>query len=623
MEYPPVASLSLQGREGVEVALQALLTPMQARLSPGAAELVVSAAGANTDMPSQSLEALSRMIWGLAPLLAGGGTHPVAGRLGDALAHGTDPAHPEYWGAVTQPCIRSVEMAPLGFAMALQPEAFYGQLPPQGRENLYRWLEPINRTHLWPNNWLFFRVLVNLGFARVGRPTDEAKVAEDLQRLEGWYLSDGWYQDGDTGRCDYYIAFAFHFYGLIYATLAGERDPERADRFRRRAAEFAQQYIHWFAPDGSSFPFGRSLIYRFAVASFWGALALAGVEALPWGVIKGLYLRNLRWWLRRPIFTETGLLTLGYGYPNLNLPETYSSPGSPYWAFKAFLPLALAASHPFWQAEEKPLPALPAVVVQKHPRMILCRDRASGHVVALNGGGQLDEKSEGHLRYGDAKYAKFAYSSAFGFSLPQDRLGLFYGAYDSMLALSDDGRHYRSRWSTEAGRFEGTSHVCRWRPWPDVEITTWLIPAGRWHVRIHRLTTPRTLQSAEGGFALKKDNEDLRPGDTARAEGPDEARVANRFGLCGIRGYDGRAGLLISPAANTNLIEPVTVLPMLTGELAAGTHTLACAVLGLPGPGQHEAAWQNPPAVRIDGDRATVNGPDGEVYFDAALTDES
>lgn len=61
------------------------------------------------------------------------------------------------------------------------------------------------------------------------------------------------------------------------------------------------------------------MTYRFAMAAFWGALALAlalaGEEALPWGVVKGLYLRHLRWWSRPEIADRDGVLSVGYGYP--------------------------------------------------------------------------------------------------------------------------------------------------------------------------------------------------------------------------------------------------------------------------------------------------------------------
>lgn len=86
---------------------------------------------------------------------------------------------------------------------------------------------------------------------------------------------------------------------------------------------------------GRAIPFGRSMIYRFAMSSFWGALAFADVELpapLTWGVIKGLQLRNVRYWAKQAgAYNSDGTLTIGFCYPNHNLTENYNSPGSPYW----------------------------------------------------------------------------------------------------------------------------------------------------------------------------------------------------------------------------------------------------------------------------------------------------
>src|SRR5690606_4360265 len=127
-------------------------------------------------------------------------------------------------------------------------------------------------------------------------------------------------------------------------------DDERVKRYRERAELFARDIRHWFDEDGGVLAFGRSLTYRFACGGIWGALAFADLEALPWGEIKGHFMRHLRWWAKLPIADRDGVLSIGYGYPNLLMSENYNSAGSPYWALKAFLPLALPQDHPFWQA---------------------------------------------------------------------------------------------------------------------------------------------------------------------------------------------------------------------------------------------------------------------------------
>ena len=132
-----------------------------------------------------------------------------------------------------------------------------------------------------------------------------------------------------------------HYYSLLYCHIAstpffaGSRltSAEKVKTYKERASLFARDFIHYFDPDsGASIPFGRSLTYRFACASFWGAMAFADVElpdGMTWGMVKSIYLKNLRWWFARPeILNNDGTLSIGYGYPNLNMAESYNSPGS-------------------------------------------------------------------------------------------------------------------------------------------------------------------------------------------------------------------------------------------------------------------------------------------------------
>src|SRR6185295_8473630 len=271
--------------------------------------------------------------------------------------------------------------------------------------------------------------------------------------------------------------------------------------------------------------------------------------------------------------------------------EQYNSPGSPYWSMKFFLPLALPDSHPFWQAEEAPLPELPLAQPQPHAHMILCRDSAGQHVVALAGGQHAP-----WMRHGGEKYAKFAYSTAFGFSVPLGQRGLEQIVPDSMLALSDDGAYYRVRERTVEAAMERGVLRSLWRPWPGVEVETWLVPSPPWHMRVHRLRTDRPLWSAEGGFALDRTGDDplLRAG--THAEGDGFAFAGYPAGGSGLRDLAGeREGQVLRAGPNTNLLVPRTVLPLLLGQHAPGAYWLTCAVLGLPGVSGWQELWEQPP----------------------------
>lgn len=571
-----------------------LVEPLVPHVSPGGARVRLGVNAALHDDTAAELEAYARPLWGLAPLAAGGGAFAHWPLLRRGLAAGTDPGHPEYWGEPGDEDQRIVEMAAIGFALALAPEPLWDPLDGRERDRVAAWLATALERSTTDNNWRFFGVLASLGLDRVGVAHDRAPVEARLDRLESYALGGGWYADGPTERRDYYVSFAMHFYGLLYATLAGERDPARAERFRERAAAFAPDFQHWFAAGGAAVPYGRSLTYRFAQAAFWGALAFAGVEALPWGVVKGYLARHLRWWRGRPISDPRGVLTVGYGYAQPTLAEQYNAPGSPYWAMKAMLPLALPATHPFWTAAEEPAPELEEVSTQPHAGAVLIRAEQGRHVVALSG-----RQHHAWVRHGADKYAKFAYSSHFGFSVPAGASGLEQGAYDSALALSDDGVHYRIRQEP----FDCTGGdgwlYSRWRAAPDLEVETWLLAEPPWHVRVHRLRTGRAVRSAEGGFAIDRDLPLLRDC------GPGHARARGEPGLSAIEdltsrpGGGGAAGLtrqgrLVVALPGTNVLARRTLIPTLVAEHEPGEHWLACAVLGLAGaPG----GWPAAPAV--------------------------
>jgi hypothetical protein len=230
-------------------------------------------------------------------------------------------------------------------------------------------------------------VVVDLGLENVGVLVDRNGTKEYLKDMESLYVDDGWFQDGgakeDSRRLDWYNPFAWHYYGLLYA-VHRPKDTARGKRFHTRARLFARHLLHWYADTGANVPYGRSLIYQYA--ALWGALAVANEEVLPWGAIKGLYLRDLRWWASQPICrVDDGLLTLGYAYLNQLITERYSSTGSPWWSMKAFAPLSLPADHPFWTAEELPMPERESVYVDPVADMVF-NHHQPGHTVMLVSG---------------------------------------------------------------------------------------------------------------------------------------------------------------------------------------------------------------------------------------------
>ena len=570
----------LRTREDLVRAALEILRPLPGCMTPGKARIYVGQGSAHYPEDVAGMECWSRALWALVPMLVGKcpGAEELWSLWREGMVRGTDPEDPEYWGNVGDYDQRMVEMAVMGCGLCFTPEYFLEPLDPLQRENLFRWLDQINRHDMPKNNWRFFRVLVNIGFFRCGLPADEERMWEDLDLLESHYTADGWYFDYPTKR-DYYTLWGFHFYSLLYASVMDGRDPERCARIRERAALIAPRFACWFDGEGRGLPYGRSLTYRFCQSSFWAALAFAGVECpgLSPGQVKRLLLNNLRFWLGRPVFDRGGALTVGYGYPNLCAAEGYNAQGSPYWALKSFWILALPADHPFWQAAEEEVRP-PERFLDPQVRLLLTRDPGNRQVVAYTAGNHAWE----HM-HEDEKYEKFAYSTQFAFSVAKEESSLERGAYDSMLALKAEGKdlwHVRSgceRYALAEDRISFT-----WSPMNGVEIDTVIAPLGMWHVRKHVVRTAVALEAAEGAFSVPKDWAGKRPCDRVRTETEADETHAAAYGERGssavwaLAGYTG--GEIIHTEPNTNLMEPRCVLPVLRGRLAPGTHVLLCAV---------------------------------------------
>ncbi|HAT4013221.1 TPA: DUF2264 domain-containing protein [Citrobacter freundii] len=586
----------LSSREDVTCAVNAILRALDRQFPAGQAQFSLGNTCAHYSADIACMEGLSRALWGLFPLMAGGAKVPFAEKYIQAIKLGTDPQSPHYWGGTGPYDQRLVEMAAYGLGLALLQTQLTEHFSLSERENLHRWLNQITDSQMPDSNWNYFAIIVQLGFKRAGLPYDQAAIDRRFELMEAYYLGDGWYSDGPGRPKDYYISMAFHFYGLLYATLSPD-DTERAVVLRERSRLFAEDFIYLSAADGALVPFGRSLTYRFAMVAFWSAVAFAELDVLSPGIIKGVILRHLRWWQKQPIFDRDGILTLGFAYPNLAMCEDYNSPGSPYWALKVFLILALPEDHPFWQAEELALPQLVEKRVIPHAAQILQHSEHSEHVMMLTSG-QLELNNYVNT---EAKYTKFAYSSRFGFTIERGRYGIKHAACDSMLLLADGDGYYRGRRQCDEVRVDENFIWSRWSPWHDVMIETWLVPFGEWHLRLHRINSAHTLQTVEGGFAVMKA----------------EPRLCERG--CLLAACNGTSVIVdlspsivrqpdsvVTPPNSSIMFPECASIPVLTSEIPQGESWLCCAVSASGQQRQYSAV----PQLSINNNQVVIQQPE-------------
>jgi hypothetical protein len=100
---------------------------------------------------------------------------------------------------------------------------------------------------------LWFRVFANLGLRKNGAEYSLSRIEADMDHLDSFHVGGGWSNDGPKShhQMDYYSgSFAIQFLQLLYSKLAGDFDPERAERYRQRAREFAKDFVYYFDPNG-------------------------------------------------------------------------------------------------------------------------------------------------------------------------------------------------------------------------------------------------------------------------------------------------------------------------------------------------------------------------------------
>lgn len=556
-------------KEASRRSLMDLLEPLKPFYSESGARVNLGVTSAHYENDSISMEAFARVLWGLVPYWAGGGRDADFEKwypLG--LAAGSDPEHPDYWHTCRDYDQKFCEMAAISYGLLLCPDKLWEPLSEKAKNDLTEWLWEINRSECCACNWQWFSILTNLALKVLGRPYSKERMESGLQMMEDYYEGGGWYRDGNGGEKDYYNPFVLVPYGLLYAKYMDKEDPERCERFRQRAKDFALDYIYWFSEDGSSLAYGRSLTYRFAQGAFFALALLTDTIVLPLPVMKGILARHLSWWLNQPIRDNAGVLTIGYAYPNLQMSESYNAPGSPYWALKAFAFLALPDDHPFWNAPCAPLPEMKKLRHLERAGMLLQRD--DNHVVALVSG-HVPPENHGHMA---EKYGKFAYSSRLGFSVSRSSFTLDEEAPDSMLAFRIGNCCYVRRSGDPGDVVTEAGVVCRWSPFPGIQVETELRPTPDGHLRIHRITSALVCEAYDCGFAVPGDS---RVNADAVEKGC-EASVTTGVDFCAVRSLSGGEGRVLIPAPNTNVIHPKTAIPMAVYTIRPGVQEIRTQV---------------------------------------------
>ncbi|MEO3754536.1 DUF2264 domain-containing protein [Streptomyces sp. B6B3] len=397
-----------------------MLAALDRHRSPAGARVHLPGPASRSGRDSDGLEGFARSFLLAGFRVAGeGGADPggLLERYADGLAAGTDPFSPERWPRPDELGQAKVEAASIALVLQLTRPWLWDRLPEGVRERTVAWLGTVVGQPYPPINWVWFRVVVESFLREVGGPWSAEDVAADLAVHASLRRPDGWLSDGAGERAyDHYVGWALHLYPLLWTRMFDVTGslcpPELRDAWAADLTRYLDDAVRLVGADGAPLLQGRSLVYRFAAAAPLWVAAYTGTGDLPPGLLRRAASGMLRHFAERGAPDADGLLTLGwYGaWPAMR--QAYSGPGSPYWAAKGMLGLALPADHPVWTATERPLPVEEGDVarVVAAPGWLVSARRRDGIALVVNHG--TDHAAPGDEATDAPLYARLGYSTA-------------------------------------------------------------------------------------------------------------------------------------------------------------------------------------------------------------------
>lgn len=332
-------------------------------------ELIPLAGQSMRDGRTTALEALARLLCGVAPALELN-HHTLEDERFSQTAWGadarmaiemiTDPRRPS-WLRFDHSQQDLVECALLATALLRAPTALWHALTAGTQGHVIDALRKSRSLMPLPNNWVLFPAVIEAFFMRMELPHDEVRIEYALRQMEQWYLGDGLYKDGPEYRADYYNSIIIHPLLLEIGRAVEHRHihrhwTETILQIPHRASLHASHLVRFIHRDGTYPLIGRSLTYRAGVFHLLAQSLLLGLpfsDPTPQAVLQALNSVITATLQPDGNYDGEGWLQIGINGRQEALAEPYISTGSLYFAANAFLHLGVPSKDPIW-AENLP-----------------------------------------------------------------------------------------------------------------------------------------------------------------------------------------------------------------------------------------------------------------------------
>lgn len=314
------------------------------------------------------METFGRLMAGISPWLSLPDDDTAEGKMRRQLhdwalasyKNAVDPESPDCLLWDTPSSQPLVDAAYLAESFLHAPDATWKMLDKETQKNYIDRFKKLRSIRPAYNNWLLFRGLIEAFLMEASEEADGYALTVAANKINEWYLSDGWYSDGPEMAMDYYNAYVIHPMYIEMLEVMQKHHfgtPISTDLAVKRMQRFNVFIERLISPEGTYPAFGRSIVYR--MGAFQTLAMAAWRYGLPEGMTNGQARSALTAVMDRMFkvegnFDKAGFLQLGFAGHQPELANYYTNSGSLYMTALVFLPLALPADHPFWTDAPQP-----------------------------------------------------------------------------------------------------------------------------------------------------------------------------------------------------------------------------------------------------------------------------
>lgn len=313
------------------------------------------------------MEAFGRLMAGISPWLALPDDDTKEGKMRKQLRdwavqsykNAVDPNSPDclLWEGPTQIL---VDAAYIAESFMRAPDATWNLLDETTKQRYIDRFIGLRVIRPAYNNWLLFRAMTESFLLSIGEKADQYALTVAVNKINEWYLSDGWYSDGPEFALDYYNSYVIHpMYIEVLEVCNANKfwTPISTKLAIKRMQRFNTFLERLISPEGTYPAFGRSVVYRM------GAFQTMALAAWKYGLPEGLSNGQVRCALTAVMknmfavegnFDDENYLRLGFAGHQPDLSNYYTNNGSLYMTSLVYMPLGLPADHPFWTSPAEP-----------------------------------------------------------------------------------------------------------------------------------------------------------------------------------------------------------------------------------------------------------------------------